>query len=144
MIRTRKPSSSSANWIMGSMATGSASPSGAHCRTEEGLYSMPVATIRLEPWSDLNRTEFIVTFDPATITVLPSDGGCVLQVQLTISPEGHITTGPSLIAVYGMASFAIQDARAGVEIPMQSLPVNERQLRIPLTTFDLVRIEVRR
>lgn len=105
---------------------------------------MPVATIRLEPWSDLNRTEFIVTFDPATITVLPSDGGCLLQVQLTISPEGHLTTGPSLIAVHGMASFAIQDARAGVEIPMQSLPVNERQLRIPLTTFDLVRIEVRR
>jgi len=105
---------------------------------------MPIATVRLEPWSDLNRTEFSVTFDPATITVLPSDSGCLLQVQLTISPEGHLSTDSSLIAVHGMASFAIQDARAGVEIPMQSLPVNERQLRIPLTTVDLERIEVRR
>lgn len=105
---------------------------------------MPTATIRLEPWSDLNRTEFVVTFDPATITAMPTDAGCLLQVQVTISPEGNLTTQPSLVAVHGMASFAMQDARAGVEIPMQSLNVNERLLRIPLTTVDLARIEARR
>lgn len=105
---------------------------------------MPIATIRLEPWSDLKRSEFVVTFDPATITAMPSDAGCLLQISLEISPNTYLSTDPQLVAVHGMASFAHQDARAGVIIPMQSLHANHRLLGIPLSTADLARIEARR
>jgi len=105
---------------------------------------MPTVALRLEPWSDLNRTEFIVEIDPTTVTALASDDGCVLQVPLKITPQGLVTTGPALLAAHGTASFSHNETRAGVVVPMQSLPINNQILRIPLSTVDLARIDSRR
>jgi hypothetical protein len=106
---------------------------------------MPTATLRLEAWSDARRTEFRVDFDPANITAIGNDAGCVLQFSLSLTPEGLIATEPALLAVHGALAIADPNpTTGGVDVPMQSLHPNNRILRIPLTYADLARIESRR
>ena len=104
---------------------------------------MAIATVRLEAWSDLGRTEFKVEFDPTAVTALPTDSGCVIQIPLSVAPDWLGSTHPCLIAVHGTLKLDASSL-TGVDIPMQSLLPNYKTLRVPVSAADLVRIEARR
>src|SRR5690349_2100916 len=109
------------------------------------LLGMPNAMVRLEGWSDPTRTEFQVEFDPAGIRAEATDTGCVLQINLTVMPEGNVATGPMLLAVHGVLRLAASSpTTGGIAVPMHTLHPNNRILRIPLTHSDLYRIDERR
>jgi hypothetical protein len=104
---------------------------------------MAIATVRLTAWSDPTGPGFEVKFDPTAITAQPTDSGCVIEIQLDVTPgwQGHAF--PCLLAVHGTLKLdASQDA--GVEVPMQSLLPNNRTLRVPLSASDLAAVEQRR